>query len=152
AARALRSAGRKKSKKKSSNRGLMVVLQGAGILFLLLFLAAGIAFALRPPSANSLYPQSEHPMKKKETYDAAWARLNGSDGPVREFIRRYPDDPRIDQVREWAETIQTHDLLKRLETNARKPKVLRPYLFNLDKNYEAQVFMALRFEEFGDIW
>jgi tRNA A-37 threonylcarbamoyl transferase component Bud32 len=153
AARSLRSAaGRKKTKRKGGGRGLRILLQAAGLLFLLLIVGVGIAVAVRPPSADDLYRRAEKMMEKEESYDAAWARIDGKPGPVSEFIRRYPDDPRIDRVRDWADTIQFRDFRKRLEYNAKKPKLAKPYGFDLDPNYEEIAFRAFRYEEFADIW
>jgi serine/threonine-protein kinase len=153
AARTLRSSlGKKRGRKKGGGRGLVTALQAAGLLVLLVLVGAGMAFALRPPSANSLFKQAQGMMQREESYDAAWARIDNKEGPVQEFLRRYPDDSRAGQVREWADIIHVRDLLRRLEYNAKKPKIVKPYAFKLDPNYEAQAFLAFRFEEFGDLW
>jgi len=71
---------------------------------------------------------------------------------VCEFLRRYPNDPRAAQVADWRDQAEAHDLLSRLRHNSANPKVRHPYPSKIDGNYEAQAFLAMRFEDFGDIW
>ena len=153
AARTLRSGGKKKPRKKADKRGLLLALKAAGLLALLLVVGVGIWAAARPPSPDELYRRAEFLMQKPATYPEALARIDGKDGPVREFLRRYPDAPQAAQVAEWRDQAETHDLLARLQYNAKKPKIGKPYPnTKMDKNYEANAFLAMRFEEFGDIW
>src|SRR5262249_2159201 len=74
------------------------------------------------------------------------------DGPVREFLRRYPNHPQAAQVTAWQEQAENHDMLSRLQHNAKKPKFVKPYPGKMDPNFEAQAFLAMRFEQFGDVW
>ena len=153
AARTLRSViGKKKFRKKGTKGGLLLALKAAGLLALLGILVAGVVYAMKPPSADELFRRSEHLMKSTETYSEALTRMNRKDGPVREFLRRYPNDPRAAQVADWRDQAEAHDLLSRLRHNSANPKVRHPYPSKIDGNYEAQAFLAMRFEDFGDIW
>jgi len=153
AARTLRSViGKKKFRKKGTKGGLLLALKAAGLLALLGILVAGVVYAMKPPSADELFRRSEHLMKSTDTYSEALTRMNRKDGPVREFLRRYPNDPRAAQVADWRDQAEAHDLLSRLRHNSANPKVRHPYPSKIDGNYEAQAFLAMRFEDFGDIW
>src|SRR5262249_28112814 len=146
AARTLRGA---IQKKKIRKKGKPFVATGLFIIpafFALLLVIAGILWLVtRPPSPDDLYRQAERKMEKKDTYMEALSRLSGSDGPAREFLRRYPDHPNAAKVREWQDTAETTDLLDRIKHNVSQPKVKKLYLAweKLDPNYEQVVAEAM---------
>jgi hypothetical protein len=152
AARTLRSVVQKKKiKKKATGSMLTVLLSAAGIVLALVAVVALVWVAARPASADELFHQAEGMMAKEENYRAALERLNGRDGPVREFLHRYPNDPRAAQVADWQDLAETHDLLTKLRHNSRKPKFRKEYFEKVDPNYEDHAFWAFRYEDFGDV-
>jgi serine/threonine-protein kinase len=153
AARALRSVlQKKKIKKRSSPSKMWWWLPAVGIVAVLAAVVGLAWLAARPDSPDELYRRAERMMSKEEDYSRALVRLDGKDGPVREFLRRYPDHPNAKQVAEWRDLAETHDLMARLRHNFKKPKLIKPYPENLDQNYEALAFEAFRYEDFGDTW
>jgi len=153
AARALRSVlQKKKIKKKTTPIYARWWVQAPGILLILGVIVALVWLAARPESPDALYRRAEQMMAKEENYSRALTRIDGKDGPVREFLRRYPDHPYAAQVVDWRDRAETHDLAARLRSNSVKPKFPNGYPEKLDKNYEAQAFQAFRFEDFGDLW
>jgi eukaryotic-like serine/threonine-protein kinase len=120
--------------------------------FLLAF--AGVLWLVtRPPSPDTLYRLAERHMERQE-YGPALARLDNRNGPVREFLRLYPDDPKAGKVREWRDQAETTLLLEKVKHNASGPKIRANYLDgeSVDENYEDHVWKATRYEEFGDLW
>src|SRR5262249_21856771 len=95
---------------------------------------------------------AEKKMASPDTYVEALYRLNGSDGPAREFLRRYPDDERAPKVREWQDLAETSDLLNRVRHNAGGPEVKKAYLERAqgDPGDESLAFNALRHDDYGD--
>src|SRR5438874_450705 len=91
-------------------------------------------------------------MEKREYIEALY-RIDGRDGPVREFLRRYPDDPNAAKLRDWQDQAETGDLLDRLRHNASGPKFKKNYFDwqKVDPNYESQAFEAMRYEDYGDV-
>jgi serine/threonine-protein kinase len=155
AARTLRGAMQKKKFKKKAkplNKALFIV-PGA-VLLLVLF--AGVIWLVSRLSSSpeTLYRAAEKKMASPDTYVEALYRLNGSDGPVREFLRRYPDDERAPKVREWQDQAETTDLLGRLRQNASAPKFKKGYLewAKVDPEYESPAFNALRHDDYGDYY
>jgi serine/threonine protein kinase len=72
-------------------------------------------YALRPPSADSLY--------ERITEQAAGgdpAILSEVEGSVRGFLALYPDDPRRAEVEQYLEDIELYRLERRLERAARR--------------------------------
>jgi hypothetical protein len=152
AARALRGAIEKKKirKKRPPFYTRPWFILPSAVLFLIAF--AGLLYlATRPPSADTLYRRAQK-LIDAEQYLEALFRIDGRDGPVREFLRYHPDDPRTDQVKQWRDRAETGDLLAKLKRNATKPRVRSEYFDwqKIDSNYEALAFEALRYEDYGD--
>jgi eukaryotic-like serine/threonine-protein kinase len=114
--------------------------------FVLSALLVGIVFviwrALQPPSPDQLYARAaafDDPERRDTAQDA-----------MKEFLERYPGDPRAAQVRTWARNLeareQENDLLHR--ANVRR---------NLNKDFEPAsvqegiAYDALRFQRVGDL-
>lgn len=117
-----------------------------GIMGLVIYLAT------RPPSADSLYRQAERKMEKQEYLEALY-KLNNAEGPILEFLRRYPEHPNAAKVREWRDFAETTDLFERIKHNAGDPKFKKQYFEwqKVDPNYEKLAFEALKAHEYGDL-
>jgi serine/threonine-protein kinase len=156
AARTLRSViQKKKIRKKTSPFYTKIWFQLIVIpLFLLGFIAV-LSLVIRPiisPSADSIYRLAERKMAMPETYREALVGKSGNqEGPILEFLRRYPDDPRAAQVSAWRDLAETSDMLDKLKHNLGKPRVKYNYWDKVDPNYEELAFLALRFEDYGDL-
>jgi tRNA A-37 threonylcarbamoyl transferase component Bud32 len=155
AARTLRGAIQKKKFRKKTSGGFnkAFIIIPAAILLLLVFVGL-IWLVARPPSAESLYRQAERKMAKPDTYVEALYRIDGRDGPVREFLRRYPEHELAPKVREWQDQAETTDLFSRIKHNASGPKFKKGYLDweKVPPEYEPLAFNALRHEEYGDYY
>jgi serine/threonine-protein kinase len=102
AARALRAAmGKKKKRKRLPPFLERKWVQACGILMLLVLIGAALAFAFKPPSAETLYARAAKLMKSSDT-DQWEEALNG---PIAEYLRRYGSikDQKTDQIRQWAD-------------------------------------------------
>ncbi len=152
AARTLRSVIRKKKiRKKTSPFYTKIWFQ---LIVIPIFLAAFVGVIIlvtRPPSADDVYGLAEAKMQKPETYREALYRLNNSEGPVLEFLRRFPDDPRAPEVTAWRNLAETTDIFDKLRHNMGKPKVRYNYLDKVDPKFESFAFQALHFEDYGDL-
>ncbi len=154
AARTLRGILKKKRIRKKSQpfyaKGWFVFL---AVPVVLLAFAGILRLILQPPSAETLYHLAERRIDKHE-YREALVRLDGRDGPIREFLQLYPDDGNAKQVREWRDLAETTLFLEKVKHNARGPKVRALYDDGekVDQNYEDQVAQALRYEDYGDVW
>jgi hypothetical protein len=78
-------------------------------------IAAGGFFALRPPSADSLYAKIEAAAESDDE-----RALLSVIGPMAEFRRRYPEDPRIDAIAGWQEDLETFKLQRRFDLRSRR--------------------------------
>ncbi len=152
AARTLRGALQKKKirKKKPPFYTRAWFILPAAVLFLFVF-AGVLLLAMRPPSADSLYRRAQRLIESEQFLEALY-RIDGRDGPVREFLHYYPDDPRAEQVKNWKDLAETSDLLAKLKRNAGNPRVKSEYFDwqKIDSNYEALAFEAMRYENYGD--
>jgi eukaryotic-like serine/threonine-protein kinase len=155
AARSLRSAlQKKKIRKKSPPFFTTIWFQLIAIPLFLLGFAGVILLVIGPmmkSSANDLYRNAEKKMEKPETYREGLLKLNNTEGPILEFLRRYPDDPRAAKVAEWRDLAETTDVLDKMRHNMTKPRVLHKYWDKVDPNFEELAFQALRFEDYGDL-
>jgi eukaryotic-like serine/threonine-protein kinase len=158
AARSLRSVlQKKKIRKKTSPLYTRTWFQLIAIPAFLLSFVLVIVFVIAPmtkSSANELYRVAEKKMASPETYqEALYAKLSRNrEGPILEFLRRFPDDPRAGQVAEWKDLAETTDVLDKLRHNMSKPRVLHKYWDKVDPNYEELAFQALRYEDYGDLF
>lgn len=153
AARSLRSVlQKKKIRKKSAPFYTQIWFQLIAIPLFLLGFGGVIWLVTRPTSANDLYRFAEKKMEKPETYREGLYKLNNTQGPILEFLRRYPDDPRAGKVAEWKDLAETTDVFDKLRHNMSKPRVPHKYWDKVDPNYEELAFQALRFEDYGDLW
>jgi serine/threonine-protein kinase len=153
AARTLRGALKKKKIRKKSqpfySKPLFVFL--AIPPFLLAF--AGVLWlVLQPPSADSLFHAAEKRMEKKE-YREALTRLDEREGPIREFLRLYPNHPNAPKVREWQDLAETTLLLEKIKHNAKDPRIKAQYVEGekINDKFQQHAFLALRYEEYGDL-
>ncbi len=91
---------KKKKKKEDGPKGLPLWLQAGGLVVALLVVVTLIAFALMPPSAESLYKQAEGLIAAGKR-DAAME----SGGPIRRYLALYGknDDKMTGKMREWAD-------------------------------------------------
>src|SRR5262245_28583595 len=152
AARSLRSVlQKKKIRKKSAPFYTQIWFQLIIIPLFLLGFGGVIWLVTRPPSADDLFRFAEKKMEKPETYREGLLKLNNTQGPILEFLRRYPDDPRAAKVAEWKDLAETTDVLDKLRHNMGKPRVPHKYWDKVDPNYEELAFQALRFEDYGDL-
>jgi hypothetical protein len=152
AARALRVAvtGKKGRKKKSRPWFERPWAKAIPILVALSLIPFGIMYILKPPTADELYLRASKAMESEDKYGAALERMDGKDGPIREFLSRYPDDARASQVAEWRDKAETHKPLKALQTRMRAAKKIGRD-FRAESEFEDVAVQALRFEEFGDL-
>jgi predicted Ser/Thr protein kinase len=152
AARALRSViQKKKIRKKTTPFYTKIWFQ---LIIIPIFLAAFVGLIVlvtRPPSADDVYGLAEIKMQKPETYRQALYKLNNREGPILEFLRRFPDDPRAPQVTAWRDLAETTDVLDKLRHNMGKPRVKYNYLDKVDPKFESYAFQALRYEDYGDL-
>ncbi len=86
------------------------------LLVLALILLAGAALQLaRPTSADVLYERIGKAVQQSEGHDLLAARRD-----IDEFVQRYADDPRYDEVKHLQLDHDAHRLWRRLERDARK--------------------------------
>ncbi len=155
AARSLRSVlQKKKIRKKTAAFYTKIWFQLIAIpLFLLGFVGVFLLVIgpMTQSSANELYRQAEKRIEKPESYREGLYKLNNREGPILEFLRRYPDDPRTAKVAEWRDLAETTDVLDKLKHNMTKPRVPHKYWDKVDPNYEELAFQAIRYEDYGDL-
>jgi eukaryotic-like serine/threonine-protein kinase len=112
-------------------RPWMLVAAQLGALAGVLAGIGGVAFYLsRPPSADHLYETiSSH----VETNDDASFSSVGSE--VEEFLSRYPDDPRADELQQYKERIELDRLERKLLRQARGSGVSDASLLPVEQLY-----------------
>jgi serine/threonine-protein kinase len=149
AARTLRSVLQKKKIRKKSIPVYRRLWFGAiaAIICLGLF-AAAIWWLLKPPSANDLYAQAEKKMANSQTYAEALADTYGRPGPIRQFLKYHPNDPKAEQVRKWEETAEVQLLRERFQKmgTAKGPLAPKP-----QTEFERKAMEAIKYDEFGDL-
>jgi serine/threonine-protein kinase len=84
-----------------------------GLLVALAAIAAVIWHFARPRSADALFRSIMH------RYDGSAESLLNVEGEIEEFLVRFPDDPRAEEVRDFRHQIALHRLERRLERQTR---------------------------------
>lgn len=105
----------------------------APLASLLLFLAAvvGLAYYMtRPYSADSLYAQISD-RTASENPNA----LHDVKNEIAEFIRRFPDDPRSAELREYSQRIDLDEMHRRLQARARREGVVAAEMLPVEVLY-----------------
>jgi hypothetical protein len=117
-------------------------LQAVGIVLLLGAIGGFVYWQTRPPSADKLY---EH-AKKLMTSDSPEDWEKGRDGPVEEYLHRYPTrtDEQAREVQSWADKV---DLLRSEQQMLNR----RKWNITPDNEAEANVRRALDREDAGDL-
>jgi serine/threonine-protein kinase len=87
------------------------LLQAAVISGILLLIVAAVFYATRPPTADSLY-------NKMAEGRAEGASLLEQESTLTQFVERYPDDPRIVEVRAWQQELAVTRFEKQLHVRA----------------------------------
>jgi serine/threonine-protein kinase len=150
AARTLRDAVRKRKHKKKTRLWYEAVwLKALGLLGALGALAALVWIMLQPPSANSLYARIDGLMKEEEKYSDALTQLNGSPGPIPQFLTLYGSDPRAEQVREWETKARAYEPYSRLRAKVKTARTLKKPP-KPEGKYEEIGMEAVRAELLGD--
>jgi serine/threonine-protein kinase len=123
-----------------------VWFQAVAISALLLVMAGVFYNVFKPTSADELFQAAE---KLMETENADhWEQAAA--GPVAEFLRRFPADPRAEQVQGWADKTAVYTEERGLR---RKVQLAR----NLGRDFEAEsdaermAASAVHYELFGDL-
>lgn len=88
------------------------ILQTAAILGILALLAGAAIFTLRPPTADALYT-------KLAAGRAEGATLLEQESTLAQFVERYPEDPRMPEVRAWQEELALARLERQLHVRAK---------------------------------
>ena len=87
------------------------LLQAAAIIGILAVLAGAVFYATRPPTADALYD-------KLAQGRAEGASLLEQESTLTQFMERYPDDPRIAEVRDWQAELAVTRFEKQLHVRA----------------------------------
>ncbi len=94
----------------SSDHAVPQWLSIVGIVLLLAGLVIATVYMLRPPSADAL-------VASIEAADAA-GDVAASKRQIEQFLRQYPDDPRVEQVRQVAASLDVETTVRRLRLEA----------------------------------
>jgi len=86
-----------------------------GIAAALIIVLAGIWVATRPPTADALFAEVSEVSAAGDTAELVEVRAQ-----MQEFLDRYPDDDRFEQVNRWNSDYIAYRLWRRLEREARK--------------------------------
>jgi serine/threonine-protein kinase len=137
--------GRKKRKKKAVPFYQRRWFQGAILSAILLAIGAVLVWAFLPSSADQLYRAADKYMAE-DTPDL-WEKAAD---PIKEFLDRYPDDPRAATVRGWDGKIEARKLENAL---VGRMHVLRSLGRTFEPNSVAEglAYYALRYQDFGDL-
>jgi serine/threonine-protein kinase len=92
-----------------------VWVQAAALLTALLLLVAGGWYLMQPQTADGLYANV---METLDSEDPAGS--TAAEKPLREFLERFGDDPRADQLRGYLAEIELNQLERQLERRARQ--------------------------------
>jgi serine/threonine-protein kinase len=139
AARTLREATTRQKRKRQTRpfyeRGWF---QAVGISAVLGGVALMIYLVVRPPSADKLYGYAKYLMDQPDP--AKWEEAR--EGPIKQFLKYYPDNPQADEVRAWADKVdldwRERQLANRLRAN-----------MSPDGEAEQAAFAATKQEEAG---
>jgi hypothetical protein len=149
AAREIRAAlGKKRGKRKAVPLYQRLWVQALGILVALAVVIGLLALALRPPGADRLHRQAQ---RLVETGDPD-KQYEARQGPIVELLTRYPDDPRAEQVRQWADKVDVPECEEKLDKMFRSRKGL-PILIKVEPETDMER-LALRgvlAEDSGDL-
>jgi hypothetical protein len=115
-------------------------------LALLVAIGFVVVRAFQPPSAEKLFKDVDKYMAD-DTPDL-WKEARD---PIKEFLARYPDDPKASRIRDWSNQIEGHEqesaLKKRMSKERKGGKEFVP-----DGDQESLAFAALRYQDFADWW
>jgi serine/threonine-protein kinase len=129
--------------------------QAIGISALLLAMGGLLYFIFKPVSADTLFGEAEKMMASESSDD--WTRANADDGPIKAFLNRYPNDPRVGQVKAWSDKAEVDSLSRQLHHKVQlarsfgkesQPDANEPAA---SKDAERIASRALRYELFGDL-
>jgi serine/threonine-protein kinase len=99
-------------------RSLALAPQSLLLALVLVLLAGGTWYTLRPATADELYREIE-----SQTEDGKTEGLLAAEGKIQKFLQQFEDDPRSDDLRSRQEEIALTKLDRRLERNARRSNV-----------------------------
>jgi predicted Ser/Thr protein kinase len=120
----------------------------AAVLSVLLLGVAGALYAtLRPPPPEKLYTEAERLMKSEDPED--WDKAK--EGPIADFLSRYPDRPEVAQVRAWSDQADVYRLERKLQRGVRLARQVGRE-FKSESDLEDVGYRATDYEDFGDFF
>lgn len=145
AARALLGKKRRKPKPKDGEKQVPVWLQATGLLVLLAGVIGLVAFAMQPPSAQSLHDQAERMVKAGKLDEAR-------DGPIAEYLRRYggQETPQTANVRRWADEYDVAKFHTFMDRHVRYEKEKKGLAVEAKNADQKEAFKAAVAEHDGD--
>lgn len=96
------------SNREGGSAALSVIGQAAALAVTLATLAAVVWWLVTPPTADALYQQVADSVDQQETSSTATDAAEA-------FLERFPDDPRVEQIDDWARTLRQFQLRRRLK-------------------------------------
>src|SRR5262249_46273831 len=121
-----------------------VWFQAVAISAVLLGLGGVLYVVFKPAGADQVFQEIEEKMKDPDN----WSKVR--DGPIADFLARFPGDPRRETVRGYAEKIDVARERRHLFTRMQLARSLG-LAFEGENEFEKLAYLAERYEEFGDL-
>jgi serine/threonine-protein kinase len=118
--------------------------QAAAVAAVLLAVVGVLYWTFKPAGPEQLVEEARRLLRGEDT----WGRARA--GPLKEFLRRFPDHPQARQVRQWSDQVELHERDRQLHIRYRQARNLgRPP--ELESPAEALAYRATHYEDFGDL-